>query len=449
MKSRLAVLAYALLALSLLVGILSDLLALVLLLIALALALAGNGSAPAQKNGGLWICLPLGGTIAYQLYGLAAMLLPALAGTRPHWPVWAAVAVMALVALSYALPNVPFGRWRFVVAPVVFVLLGGWLIREFPRPIIDVWILQQGACKALLHGNNPYATEYSGFPDLKYIGAPLQRDGKILSFPYPPLNIIVDVPAYLLLGDVRWGILLAQVASVLLFVWIGRKLGLPPGHPAELAPLSLLANPWALFMVAYAWTEPLLSLAVALAGWALVAGRQRTLLGSLAAVCSLKQYGILCLIAFWRNPRLRWKELAWVLGISVAIALPLVFWGPSDFWRGVVEFHTSSPFRESAPSLSTFLYHQTGYQLRPAVGFIVASLVAAWVLWRGLPDLASIMLGSSAILMAFFALSKAAHANYWSLVLALLALATVAAAAGPGPDELREPETAEEPPITA
>jgi uncharacterized membrane protein len=335
-----------------------------------------------------------------------------------------------------------------VVAPAVFLLLGGWLIREFPRPIIDVWILQQGACEALLHGDNPYATEYSGFPDLKYIGPALQHDGKIRSFPYPPLNIIVDLPGYVLLNDVRWVVLLAQIASVLLVIWIGRKLGLPPGHPAELAPLSLLAHPFAIFMVLYAWTEPLLSVALVLAGWALVTGRQRTLVGSLAAVCSLKQYGVLCLIAFWRNPRFRWKELAWVLGISVAIALPFVLWGPRDFWRGVVEFHTSSPFRESAPSISTVVYQWTGYQLRSEVGFLAAGLVAAWVYWRGGSDLASIMLGSSALLMAFFALSKAAHPNYWSLVLALLALATVAAAAGPTPGE-SPPEATAGPSITA
>ncbi|MBY0525361.1 MAG: hypothetical protein K2R98_18280 [Gemmataceae bacterium] len=344
------------------------------------------------------------------------------------WPIQWMGGFLAIATIIYWWPQAPRPNGRFILVLSLHVLLGVVIIKFInPKPLIDVWFLQQEASAVLAQGENPYDGRYT-IPIQELVGPQLLEDGKATSFPYPPLSLLTVFPGYLI-GDVRWSLLLAQLCAMALLVLAGRRLGLPAGHPAELAVLALLAQPFGLTMMELAWTESLLALAVIGAGWALASGKHGLLVVALLATVSLKQYGILVLPAFYRAGKLSGKDLAVILGGSALIALPFLLWDPRAFWRGIVDFHVYSMFRTDTATVPTLVHQLTGVTLPPAVGFGLAAAMGGWVLYRGATDLAGVMLGAAATLLVFFAFNKSGANNYYWLALVLLAQAVIATAA--------------------
>lgn len=351
----------------------------------------------------------------------------------PLWWFRLGVLVLGLLAASYARPDLPLPGWRFPAILVVYLFLGGWVLRNATyEPLIDVWHLQQDASAFLIQGDNPYAAEYQNPYDEEqtslFLGKEQIKNGKIQSFPYPPLSLVLAVPGYLL-GDVRWSLLLAMLGTAAFIVATGRRLGLPPGHPAELAAVSLLCHPRGLLVLEAAWTEPFLALAAAASIWAVAGGRRSVFLGALASVVAVKQIGILFVPPMWLAARARGYGRL-VLGSVVLAALtflPFILWDREALWRGVIGFHLYSPFREDSLSVLAGVDVLTGYRPPAALGFLAAVVVIGLVVRRSEPGLAQAALGGAAIYLAFFAFNKAAHLNYYWLVETLLVLALVAA----------------------
>lgn len=338
------------------------------------------------------------------------------------------VFVGAVVA-SYAWKSMPASRARFPLILAAYMSLGASFISEWPPPPIDVWYLQQEAAGHLLAGEDPYAASYGHPPpDPSLYGPDMIKDGKVQSFPYPPLSLLLVVPGYVA-GDIRWSLLAAVAASACFMVAAGRRLGLGPGHPAEMAVAAFLFQPRGFYVLHMGWTEPLVLLAVSAAAWAM-AGRRALVSGlGLAMTPIIKQYGLLCILPAWSSGRLDRRKLLVGAVVAALLTLPFLLWDPAAFWRGTVHFHTSSPFREDSLSVLAWVYLRTSKELPAVVGFAVAAL-ATWLSVRSpVRSLARAVLGEAAVLLAFFAFNKAAHINYYWLVDALLALALLLSAA--------------------
>lgn len=410
-----------------------DALSLLLVLAALAVALAGASLPwrPAREMARMPIFyLALGCFTVAELCALYRTP-PSVYGLDEPltWPARLGVVLIGLLVLSYAWQRVPGGRWRFPVVLLVYGLLSIGLVRSWPRPGIDVWRLQEDAASHLLHGENPYAAEYPNpYQDEEFFGPEILKGGRIQSFPYPPLSLLLVVPGHLI-GDVRWSLLAAVLTAAALMVAAGRRLGLRPGDPAELAIIAFLCHPRGWFVLEMGWTEPLLLLAVSAGVWAMAAGRGRLSGLALVMVVTLKQYGMLWMPPAWASRRLRWRDLLAGIVCAGLVVVPFILWGPAAFWRGVVGFHLHSPFREDSLSVLAAVKRSTGYQLSAAWGFAAAG-AAAWVVLRGpARGVSHAVLGGAAVLLAFFAFNKAAHLNYYWLAGALLALAVSTAAA--------------------
>lgn len=354
-------------------------------------------------------------------------------------PVGARVTVVLLGCgvLSYAWKGMPGGRWRFPAVLAVF-LAGAFLIgRTWDEPGIDVWHLQTGACRFLARGQDPYAQEYPNiYPDEQFFGKEQLHDGNIRSFPYPPLSLLLSFPGYLA-GDVRWSTLAATAGAAVCMVAAGRRLGLPPGHPAELAPVAFLCHPRTRLVLEMAWTEPFVALAVALCAWGLAGQRGYRAGLALGAAVTVKQFGVLWLPSAWMTGRLTVRNVAFGAAVAGLVVLPFLVWNPSAFWLGVVGFHVHSPFREDSLSVPAAVFGLThGYQLPAALGFVAAAAVLWLVLRHPRAGVSAAALSAAAVFLAFFVFNKAAHQNYYWLACALLALATITSAAesSPGPD---------------
>jgi hypothetical protein len=346
---------------------------------------------------------------------------------RPLWLYVYAVCLIGAVAISYVWPW--FHRGRFALILVLFAVLGAWVIKSSSQPAIDVWHLQQGACAYLLEGKNPYAQRYPNpYDNADFFGPGMLEDNQIVSVPYPPLSLLMALPGYVIGHDVRWSMLAAMLLAGALFVMAGRRLGLPPGHPAELAALAFLAQPRSLLVLEQSWTEPFVILSLAFAFWAMAAHKERLVALGLAATICAKQYGLLVLPPAW-GARCGWRTLVQAVLGAALFTLPWVLWDPRAFWTGIVTFHTSSPFRVDSLSVSALIARETGWQPPATLGFAAAALTALLVVWRQQATLASAVLGTAAVFLAFFAFGKAGHVNYYWLTAGLLDFAVLAAIA--------------------
>jgi hypothetical protein len=340
--------------------------------------------------------------------------------------------VIATLVLSYGWAGMPGARWRFPALAAVWVGITAAMVATWSPPPTDVWEFQTESLGHLLHGEDPYAAEYRNpFPHRDYYSDTILKGDMIQSFPYTPVGILLVAPGYFA-GDVRWALLAATVLATACMVAAGRWIGLPPGHPAELAAVAVLCHPQAWFVLQTSWNEPLVALSIAAGVWALAAERQRLAGIAMAVTIVAKQYGVLWLPAAWATGRLSWrKTLPWIF-LGMLTFVPFLIWHPRAIYRGMVEFQLTSPFRVdslSVPALVAIFtgngHHNSGYHIPAAVGFIAAAVVIVLLLRRPAPDLSRAVLGAGATFFAFFLFNKSSHLNYYWLVESLLAFATL------------------------
>lgn len=403
--------------------------------VALALAIAGSCLAPASWSRSRYSGRVLFGLGLFVLLELAFLLLatPKQVGPTEPLPPFTRYGLLAIgaIVVSYAWDGMPGGRWRFPAVVAVWIAITVPLVLGWPPPPDDVWEFQTEATTHLLHGEDPYAAEYPNpYPHEEYYSKTILKDGKIQSFPYTPLGIVLVMLGYFA-HDVRWALVAAMALMAACMVGTGRALGLRGGHPAELAAVALLCHPQAWFVLQTSWNEPLVALSIAAGTWALAAERQRLAGLAVAVTIVVKQYGVLWLPAAWTTGRLSLrKTLPWLI-IGLLTFVPFLLWHPRALYRGLVEFQLASPFRIDSLSVPALLALDTGnrYHMSAAAGFIAAALVIALLLRRRRQDLSYAVLGAGATFLAFFLFNKSSHLNYYWLVESLLAFATLLALA--------------------
>jgi hypothetical protein len=408
-----------------------------LVLIALGFTLAGiliaGFHSPVTTVKRLLACL-LGLIVAEELVGMTVHGLAQGQLTRqtPMLPFYAGLIVLAFLVLSYAWATVPLAHCRFPAILVMYALMGAWIIQAVPNPSIDVWYLQQEACQLLLDGKNPYTAEYD-YPLAKntpyFYGPDVLKNGRIQSFPYPPLSLLLSLPGYALMGDVRWSMLIAMLGTAAFLVATGRRLGLVPGHWVELATVALLCHPRGLTVLEAAWTEPFVGLAASFCTYVFLGNRSWLWGLALGLFLSVKQYGVLWIPSFYMAGCLRKHVIGIAMGIIATVIVPFYISSPSGLWRGTIAFQINQPFRNDALSVLALVARSTGIQLPSLVGFGAAAVVVVSVLWFSSKKLTKIPITGAATFLAFFVFNKQAFLNYYWFVSVLLAQAIIVSVA--------------------
>lgn len=346
-------------------------------------------------------------------------------------PVWLAgqLVLTALVLGSYATGRGVPARWRFPLTALGMLLIGGWVVRQWSEPIVDVFRLQRAAARQLAHGVNPYAAEHWDIPwNATFDGPAVNANGHLRSFPYPPLSLLAVLPGAAV-GDVRHVLLAAWVGTAWMAVLAARREGLPAGHRSEVMAVALLHYPMALRIIYNAWTEPLIGLALGGCLWGLAGGRRRLAGLLLGLVVGLKQFGFVAIPPLLATRRLRPRDLGIGLVVVVVATAPFVIWGPAAFRLGNLTYQTSSPYRMDSFSVLAALA-RWGLRVPSGVGLLasLALMVPVVRACRGRTT-AQATLGAAVSLWGTFLLGKAAHANYLWLVAAMLAMTAMLAVA--------------------
>ena len=167
-----------------------------------------------------WLLAGLAIFIGLLVSGRANDLLPS---TERLVLVFASLVVLAIVAVPRVRPYAP-------LILVFFFIAGGLLLRwvSVTHPGgSDVLPVTNEALSVVLGGGNPYDHFYV---TSKPAGAP---------FPYPPINLLVHLPGYLIAGltGVRWTEL---AAAFVVLILLGRK-AIRDGHPLAILMLAVYA----------------------------------------------------------------------------------------------------------------------------------------------------------------------------------------------------------------
>lgn len=338
------------------------------------------------------------------------------------------------LAATYLWRDFPLPRLRWAALVAAYVLVGAGVVLASPRPFIDVWYVQQRAADLLVHGQNPYAAWYDNiYGHLRFIGAKQVVNGKVRSITYPPLSLLMAVPGWLA-GDVRWALLAAVAGAASCAVAAGRRLGLKPGHPYELAAVAMLFHPRAFLLIEQAWTEPFIALGACAFAWALAAKARRGRWLALALTLSTKQFGVVWLPVLAATRQLGWRTLLYAAGACLLVAAPFFAWDPAAFLRGNVLYQFELPFRPDSLSLPAAVAAMTaGFEPKGQFGFFVAGVVTYLVARRGERTIAGAFRGGATVYLALFAFSDRAFFNYYWFA-SILLLMSVIASLEPGPE---------------
>ena len=312
------------------------------------------------------------------------------------------------------------------------LLIGGLYV--VPHPTIDVWQLQQYAVDFLLQGKNPYTTPVDDI----YAGG--IAFGYQKYYAYAPLNLLLSIPAKVIFGDYRFGLIAALAASLILFRESGRRLGVS-SFRIDFLTMAALLHPRLERLMIYGWLEPYLVLLLSLFVYLYVTGRRGTLpTVVLFAMPLLKQYFAVPILLYLliMRPRVRSVLIAGAAGV-LALS-PLLLWNfQATVRNGLLFFVQNLGFRPDSLSVAAGIYAYGGYQpgVKTALfAQLAAGLLAAWWLRRQDNRLGSFLVASALSLFASFLVAPQSFINYYFFVGVLVLFASLT----------NSPSTDEQPP---
>ena len=332
--------------------------------------------------------------------------------------------------------------------------MGSWILVHTPDPYIDVHVFQRDSLAALLAGQNPYGIDFPNLygDDTPFYGPGLTAGGRVLfGYIYPPINLLLALPGHVLAGDHRYSHLVAMTVTGALFAYMR------PGVLGTVCAALYLFTPRSFYVLERGWTEPFIVLLLAATVFC-ACHLPRALPYLFGLFVSSKQYLVLvvplyALVLPRPLPPLRrlGADLLRMVSVPLALTLAFVASSPRGFFHSVVELQFRQPFRKDALSYSAWIFKQGGEALPVWLGFALAVLMVALVLWRAPRTPAGMAAGIGLTMLVFFSVNKQAFCNYYFLVLGALTCAAAAAGAlatDPEPGLARPPADPRPVPVT-
>ncbi|HEX7353245.1 MAG TPA: hypothetical protein VF288_00240 [Mycobacteriales bacterium] len=314
-----------------------------------------------------------------------------------------------------ALLAIGTARWRRLLVPALaaVAVCGAARIIAAPAPAIDVHVLLQQSAHHLFTADMYRATWH---------GSPAGQLQDV--YPYLPWTSVLLWPFRLVAGDVRAGLLVADLAAAGLVARLGR-----PAYG-----LLLVTYPLFAFGLEQSWTEPLL---IALfAGMVLAAhrGRPGAAVVLFALALATKQHAALLvpLAVVW--PAFGWRRTLRAVVLGVVLVLPWFVAGPGHLWHDAVAYQLHYPVLGTELGIPALLLH---HGQRVGFWLAAAAVLGAYVLaLTRLPRTAAgFAVGGALVELAVDVTNKQSFFNHYTLPMALvvIGLAAQSAASRPAP----------------
>lgn len=338
-------------------------------------------------------------------------------GQSARWGLWAMV-------LTYGLAlEQPEPRWlrnvRFTVIAGMVGVLGAAMISASPEPIIDVWTVQQKGAEIFVGGGNPFQDVH-----LKDTGP---RTAEDVPYVYPPLHLYVSSVVWKLLGDVRFGAVLALILLGFAARALGRKVreGEPLPAVIEDAPaLFVWCTPMLPFIIEQGWIDPL---QVCWCSALFLAWGRPWLMSLLAGlVLGAKQTMMFLVAPVGLSARLKVQHWVLVGVVGLIPLLPWLIWDFHAYKHANFDFLSALPVRDDALTVVTWAQRRLHLHIPYVIGFIGAFGAIGLAAWRGKQPIGSAAITALTAMTLLFTFNKWAFANYYFTLLSLAAIAAAA-----------------------
>lgn len=335
-------------------------------------------------------------------------------------PIWLVLLVLAAgLAIGWGNRRIPrylsiAAAMLAVVAITVTMTLGEWRSDSG----LDVYWMHRGAGEALFQGENPYTDAVRVFN-----GSPYAPEGSIVEdYAYPPVvlgtyAVTAKAADPRLVSSVTWIAVLAWMA------WHARRDG--PEGDASYSMFLLMAGMAVWPVVWYAsWTEPLsIGLLLLTAIW----WRKKPMWSAIAlglAIASKQYFIFLAPLLLLQKGEPRMKRLFVSFGVALTTVLVGFVPDPNSYVTATILNLSDIGFRPDSQSLSGLLAANGIEIYLPAPIWVVLGLILALFVSRGSRSAADFV-GRSALILGLVFYFGQAFMNYWFLVAAFLAIATV------------------------
>jgi hypothetical protein len=323
-------------------------------------------------------------------------------------------------------------KWGRVALFAVAVLAAGYdVIKTSPRPYIDTWVVQQMADMELLQGHDPYETVAA-----HDTGPRVAND---VPFIYPPTQIYISLPGWIIGKDVRWCHLTFLVlAGLLLRLIVLRSKRALPSVLIDAPMLFLWMQPKVFFILEQSWVDPGQVMLICAAVAAHVYQRPRLATVLFGIVLTAKQ------TMFWLAGLAGWlfgyKPKQWLIAGAVggAAVLPFALWNFGAMKHAMFDFVNGLPARPDALTFINFLARHVGIEIPPNGAFLMALAVAGVSAWKLRGSLVKFGVAVVATYTIFFVFNRWAFANYYFLLTGLCAMAGALALHGEPSEEKTE-----------
>lgn len=335
-------------------------------------------------------------------------------------PIWAGLIVAsAVVAIVWGHCRVPRLVSITLAMTAVLFVTGVMLVAEWRSDVgTDVYWMHRGAGEALFDGENPYTDAVRVFN-----GSPYAPEGAIVEgYPYPPV-VLASYGAAGKSADPRLVSAFGWIGVLAWMAWHGSR---PTRRSDTAYAMFLMLAGLAVWPVVWftSWTEPL-SVALLLCAGYLWRRRPTSSAFALGLAIASKQYFVfLAPLLLVQQVDAKLKRLAVSVGVATVTILAGFIPDPSAFISATITTLSDLGFRPDTQSLSG-LFAANGVELHlPSAVWVALGLGLAFVIARGSTD-ASDFMGRSGLILGLAFFFGLAFTNYWFIVLALIAIASV------------------------
>ena len=375
--------------------------------------------------------------LAFETFIFVAATPPKLLNFSSGWKNPGLLVFAIMLAVGFAVGGIKRRYW-FPLLVVAHTTFAAHAIFSVPPPVFDVLVFQREAATALLNGVNPFAITY---PDLYGPSSPYTIPGTSVNgrinfgFNYPPLSLLMILPAVTLGVDLRITHLIAITLSAMLIAYSR------PSRQASLAAALLLLMPSTITVAYLSWTEPFPLLMLSAAVFFACRRRPATTAVFVCLMVVAKQHLVITLPAlsllFWQTRGRVKRSAIYGIGAAAIVNVPFFLWNPPAFIRALTVIVVERNFRLDALTYLSWLAHQGGPTLPSIVG-LLAALAATFLAVRRAPHTPS---GYAAavgfVTFVFFAFNVVGFTNYYYFSIGAMCCAIAAAS----PKELRSSAT--------
>jgi hypothetical protein len=290
----------------------------------------------------------------------------------------------------------------------------------------DVYWANMQAVSLFLEGRNPYSaifTWVTSHPRYAWYG-------------YLPWTIISQLPFYVL-GNVRWGLAVFDLASIGLLCLMARR-SLGQDRAAALAAGLLLYAPLSEYTLTNGIVDPIMLFWMIASIYLLSCSRWRWAALAAGLAIASKQYGAVYGIALlpYLIKHKQWGAITLLIGVPGLIVAPYAIWSFKDFLYDTLVLHMSFPplpepftgvWNTSLPAQWVGLTHQnsaSSQQIVKAVARNVTLLCVAVISIRNLfkPTLRQVIGTTVALLAVLFLWNGSlTQSFYWRNIVLLIA----------------------------